>query len=365
MTQLFAAVDAGGNIRFASEVPRGSACGCFCPVCVSPLVAKQGAQLQWHFAHQSGQERPDCLVGAINLMHRIAVDLLRQGGVFTLPDYQENVRFRHMQEVVTWKAQFVPGSLCWAERPNRTSLVATGALDNGAKVSIHVLVSQEKPAFETSVADDHAQVIVWFPMPAMAQLRNLTSVREHIMRYAHVEWQHHPDVFGQVTTAHKRLQKLVLAEVNQRARAAGMRWASIAKTMRAGQPNQDRAGSQERAESLPVTGDQASVERVKAELAREPQYDWAPERKPRSSFVFYRLRDGTAWVLYPRLDGEQGIVAWPAFDGWEEFLPPSVATIMPGQVAYRAADLIRVLTFFSARAVVTRTGSDPGAFEGL
>lgn len=365
MTQLFAAVDAGGNIRFASEVPRGSACGCFCPVCVSPLVAKQGAQLQWHFAHQSAQERPECLVGAINMMHRLGADLLRQRGVFTLPDYQESVRFRHLQEVVTWKAQFLPGSLCWADRPSRTLPVATGALDNGVKVSVHILVSQGRPAFETPAAYDHAQVIVWFPMPAMAELRNLSSVREHIMRHAHVDWRHHPDVFGLVAAAHRRLQRLVVEQDNQRARAAGLRWASIAKTLKAGQSNQGRAADQESAQSFPVSSEATPVERSKADQAPEPQYDWAPDRKPRSSFIFYRLRDGTAWVVYTRVDGTQGIVAWPVFEGWDECLPPSVATPMPGDVAYRAVDLVRVLTFFSAKAVVTRTGSDPGAFEGL
>lgn len=365
MTQLFAAVDAGGSIRFASEVPRGSACGCFCPVCASPLVAKQGDHLQWHFAHQAGQERPECLVGAINLLHRIAVDLLRQGGAFTLPEYQETVRFRHMQEVVTWKAQFVPGSLCWVDRPNRSAPVATGALDSGARVSIHVLVSQERPVFPPALGEDDAQVVVWFPMPAAAELGSLASVREHIMRHAHVEWRHHPDVFGMVTAARTRIQKLVLAEANQRTRAAGMRWASIANRMKTGQPHHEPAVPQERAESRPATEVQASVEPAKADQAQEPHYEWAPEREPRTSFLFYRLRDGTAWVIYTRTDGAQGIVPWPVFEGWEEFLPPSLAVPIPGQVAYRATDLIRVLTFFSARVAVTRTDSDPSTFDGL
>lgn len=363
MTQLFAAVDAGGNVRFAGEVPRGIACGCFCPVCASPLVARQGEQLQWHFAHQPGQERPECLVGAINLMHRIGADVLREGGVLKLPEYQEVVRFRHMQEVVKWNAQLDPKSLTWAARPTRSSPVATGTLDTGAKVSIHVLVSQEKPAFPPALGDDDAQVVVWFPMPMAADLRNLACVREHIMRHAHVEWRHHPDVFGLVTAARTRIQKMVLAEANQRTRAAGMRWASIANRMKAGNPPEAPAAPHVRTESPPPAPvEQRSVDAGKPEQPDEPHYEWAPDRKPLSSFIFYRLRDGSSWVVYTRADGSQGIVPWPAFDGWEEFLPPSVATLMPGQASYRATDLIRVLTFFSARSAFTRTGSNPDDF---
>ena len=42
MSQLFAALDAQGQIRFVGDVARGAACGCFCPVCASPLIAKLG-----------------------------------------------------------------------------------------------------------------------------------------------------------------------------------------------------------------------------------------------------------------------------------------------------------------------------------
>ncbi len=35
------------------EVPNGRACGCICPSCNTPLVAKQGSDREWHFAHAS------------------------------------------------------------------------------------------------------------------------------------------------------------------------------------------------------------------------------------------------------------------------------------------------------------------------
>ena len=36
-----------------SEVSRGKKCGCICPSCKTPLIARQGTENQWHFAHAS------------------------------------------------------------------------------------------------------------------------------------------------------------------------------------------------------------------------------------------------------------------------------------------------------------------------
>lgn len=35
------------------DVPRGAKCGCICPSCKTPLIAKQGEKKEWHFAHAS------------------------------------------------------------------------------------------------------------------------------------------------------------------------------------------------------------------------------------------------------------------------------------------------------------------------
>jgi hypothetical protein len=35
------------------NVKRGNACGCICPSCKTPLIARQGGEKEWHFAHRS------------------------------------------------------------------------------------------------------------------------------------------------------------------------------------------------------------------------------------------------------------------------------------------------------------------------
>lgn len=50
------AVDAHGNWREVDEVQRGLACGCMCPACRGPVVAKQGEERIHHFAHHDRRE---------------------------------------------------------------------------------------------------------------------------------------------------------------------------------------------------------------------------------------------------------------------------------------------------------------------
>lgn len=115
MSQLFAALDAQGQIRFVGDVARGAACDCFCPACRIPLVARLGAINAWHFAHVAGQERPDCVVGAINLLRRLGVEYLNQLARLDLPVYRELVvegSSRRLSETVQWTVQ-PAGKLAW------------------------------------------------------------------------------------------------------------------------------------------------------------------------------------------------------------------------------------------------------------
>jgi hypothetical protein len=94
MIRLFAGLGRDGAMRFIGEVERGAACGCSCPECGSPLVAKQGNEKDWHFAHEGGQERPECEAGAINMLRRLAVEYLRGQPTLELPPFRERVTVR-------------------------------------------------------------------------------------------------------------------------------------------------------------------------------------------------------------------------------------------------------------------------------
>lgn len=42
-----------------ADVPRGGKCGCICPSCKTPLIARQGDLKEWHFAHRTRDVHQD------------------------------------------------------------------------------------------------------------------------------------------------------------------------------------------------------------------------------------------------------------------------------------------------------------------
>lgn len=53
-----------GQLVDVGSAKRGNACGCICPSCETPLVARHGDEKEWHFAHRSqkvhAETRKEC-----------------------------------------------------------------------------------------------------------------------------------------------------------------------------------------------------------------------------------------------------------------------------------------------------------------
>lgn len=84
----FARHTATGQMVEVGDVPRGQACGCVCPSCGGGLIAKQGPENAWHFAHQpNSAARPvrDCEYSFATACRLFIIDLLCAEGVERLP----------------------------------------------------------------------------------------------------------------------------------------------------------------------------------------------------------------------------------------------------------------------------------------
>lgn len=55
-----------GNVVHISEVERGEACGCYCPVCQESLISRKGEVKQHHFAH-----KPDSNCSGETVLHQL------------------------------------------------------------------------------------------------------------------------------------------------------------------------------------------------------------------------------------------------------------------------------------------------------
>jgi hypothetical protein len=363
MINLFAGLGPGGEMRFIGEVERGAACGCRCPECDSPLVAKQGNEKEWHFAHEAGQERPECLVGAMNMLRRLAIEQLQRRDRLLLPPYRISVFTESplggRTETVEWSAQF-QGKPDWVLKAPRGASVASGLLDSGLQAAIFVEID-EPSAAELAPSPAAAAILFTCSVPPMGALRDRNQAEQHIARYGRFEWRHHPDIFGLQAAAQDRVDTLAKqdAEVarrgqEERARDAGRRWAAIGQRLQAREPL-----PLQRTSAAPVDAATSPVARASHD------YAWAPRMKSESALIFYRLTDGTAWVVYTMVDDTVAIAPWPKEEGWDEALPPSVGVADEALGVYRGKKLEAVMIFLGQRAVRVRATRDPREFEGL
>ncbi|MFN3496499.1 MAG: competence protein CoiA family protein, partial [Hydrogenophaga sp.] len=159
MSKLFIAQDAAGDLRFIGEVERGAECGCLCPECGSPLVARQGMANDWHFAHEAAQERPECGAAALRLFRRFVIEQVQQQMVapdFMLPIYRQEVTLArslvHLREDAQWGPQ-VLGEVQWGPEGLEDTPVARARLDTGVDLLLFVRVGDAAPAPAIAPAD--------------------------------------------------------------------------------------------------------------------------------------------------------------------------------------------------------------------
>ena len=85
MVELLYALDADGQLVHVDSVPNGLACGCRCPGCGAPLVAKNNGETKApHFAHASGLA---CGGAHESELHLLAKDIISREKAVMLPGY--------------------------------------------------------------------------------------------------------------------------------------------------------------------------------------------------------------------------------------------------------------------------------------
>ena len=73
-----------GALVSVEEVLRGLKCDCICPECKSTLIARQGKEKQWHFAHANNAE---CAGARMTALHLWAQQIIQEEKQIMLPSY--------------------------------------------------------------------------------------------------------------------------------------------------------------------------------------------------------------------------------------------------------------------------------------
>lgn len=357
---LFAAYDNAGGLRFIGDVPRGAACGCFCPACGCPLVAKQGDEVQWHFAHEGSNERPECAVGAANLLRRLAVE-----AVFLAAQQQELPfqPFRTLVEAppgsavaprpVEWSVSPV-GVLAWHADARVGESVATLELPDGQQADLRIAIDAHPPPGPGGAVTNGDVAQGWFvaPAPPLEALRHHDAVLHHFRQTGRYIWRQLPDTLGLVSRCRRELQH----EADSHRLAAGRKWAAIRNRASTSGP-----GDELEPDSAP------SVAPVRHSLALAQAPAWAPDQKPGAVYHFRKLTDDTRWVAYEAAAGGMLLAPYPVpFDGWDEYFPPRLAVADgDGRSVLRVLDFNALLLFFRDKTAASRITSSAAEFAGL
>jgi len=98
----FGLIESSDELVDVAEVKRGKQCGCICPSCQTPLVARHGETNVWHFAHAFKnvyeKTKNECVYSFYLSVMLMARQLVGSKITLTLPSYQSYVQ-EHVTEL--------------------------------------------------------------------------------------------------------------------------------------------------------------------------------------------------------------------------------------------------------------------------
>ncbi len=91
----FGLAASSGMLVDIADVPRGGKCGCICPACKTPLIARQGEEKGWHFAHASRKvyekTQKECEFSFYLSVRMMARQIIDSELKIKLPEYKDSI----------------------------------------------------------------------------------------------------------------------------------------------------------------------------------------------------------------------------------------------------------------------------------
>ncbi|WP_039912988.1 competence protein CoiA family protein [Cellvibrio mixtus] len=186
---------ASGRMRHIEMAERGKKCDCVCPDCGSPLIAKKGDQVVWHFAHAVPIE-----CNGESALHRAAKQVIEDAATnhfsILLPEIsgtvsQQDIRRRHFEGVWSVPSRLAEISAASQEVRIRSDLIADVlAICDQQEVAIEICVTNRKTEVEQQkyeAADVSCIEIMLFDMKWNASVE---LIEEAVLRSASRCWIH-------------------------------------------------------------------------------------------------------------------------------------------------------------------------------
>lgn len=175
-------------MRHIKTVARGQACGCVCPDCGTPMVAKQGKQIAWHFAHAVSM---DCQ--GESALHRAAKQVLEQAARcherLPIPrldgrvEQQDILREMHSRSWTLGTRHFDMQDASQEVRLANGTLIADVMLTDaaGARLAVEIHVTHQKTVEDAQKYESLAQDAIEIDLSALHWNANEADIREALL----------------------------------------------------------------------------------------------------------------------------------------------------------------------------------------
>jgi hypothetical protein len=189
IADLVYAVNENGKVVHVSEVMSGLACGCRCPACGMPVVAKKGTEVTHHFAHEADSS---CHGAAETALHRLAKEVIEQELKLWLPDVTARYRKETRQLYLAGDLNFTRAK---SEPRHLHEIVPDLLIERGdRKLLVEIWVTH--PCDEAKRKELMQKGIATLEIDQSKFSRNASreEVSKAVLKEANRRWVYHPKI---------------------------------------------------------------------------------------------------------------------------------------------------------------------------
>ncbi|MUK66333.1 hypothetical protein [Aliivibrio fischeri] len=203
------------KIYHIQDVPNGLNCGCVCPNCHHPLIAKNQGQYKCaHFSHHLGTECSDYQV--MSYLHRYAQQLIESTKYIVLPEFfftpevilldnsklkgktifkpTRKVNLDLVQNEYVWQRYRIDSFAILKSRELFIEITVTHEND---EEKVEAIQAADKPAIEIILSDLHNNI----------QLFSDEEIKKAVFNPNNVKWIHHPRAMNEVNAELNKLKE--------------------------------------------------------------------------------------------------------------------------------------------------------------
>lgn len=309
MVKMINGITSSGSLRFISDVNSGLQSDLHCAHCKSPLIAKKGDQNDWHFAHVSGQTRPECVVGARNFLRMSLKRHVASSGLIPKPKPYP-IRTNYAGQVISAELQLaVTDITSWSTHDDSSSKVADIKVSDGSFGEIHLVLSND-PGFHIHNRN-RAVLLVVVDESQVLDLSSEHEMASKLLKSATAAW------VSISKDSSKYQQSLSEAVKRQSAAAEALKIAQLVPQLAPVERKLESQSERSIATKCVVNDEKSWKDDIRLH--------WNSERKLTTTIFCLHLRDGTNWFVYVTENGIRKLKPWPElFEGWDEFFPPAI-----------------------------------------